>query len=479
VRLAICLLALLGAVVGPGPAPGGDPHVRDLRSSVPAVRRRAAATLGQVGDRSAVPALVEALGDSDGGVRREAAKALGFIKDRRAAPGLIAALGDPEVNVRLLAAYALGEIKDARAARPLLDALDDPEWCVRNQAAWGLRELGDPAMAAPLAAALQKEDADVAHVVWLLRHLPAEAAVPAVASLLSAPEATTRVRAVAALSRIEAETVVEPLLGALGDESREVRRAAVAALGKAGDDRAEAPIAKLAAGDPDPAVRQAAREALLQMSRRKDLAAHWSFDDRNAQIAKDVTGRGNDGRIVGCEPVEGKVGHALRFGRGKYVELGKPAGLPIAEQPFTVTAWAKSDAPRGVVVARGGAFCGFSLYLIDGVPKFGIHRVQDGPAHIAAGRGSVAGSWVHLAGVVRSDRIELYVNGKLAATEKTPGYIPSNCGQGMEIGFDVGNSPAEITDPFEGVIDEVKIFLAALSEEEIAKEMAKDEVPRS
>ena len=61
-------------------------------------------------------------------------------------------------------------------------------------------------------------------------------------------------------------------------------------------------------------------------------------------------------------------------------------------------------------------------------------RVKDGPGHIAAGREAVVGSWVHLAGVVKSDRIELYVNAKLAASAKTPGYIPSNCGQGMEIG---------------------------------------------
>ena len=60
--------------------------------------------------------------------------------------------------------------------------------------------------------------------------------------------------------------------------------------------------------------------------------------------------------------------------------------------------------------------------------------------------------------------------GKLAATTKTDGYIPGNCGQSMEIGFDLANSPAEITDNFEGVIDEVKVYHAALSAEKIAKQ---------
>ncbi|NQT52700.1 LamG domain-containing protein, partial [bacterium] len=149
--------------------------------------------------------------------------------------------------------------------------------------------------------------------------------------------------------------------------------------------------------------------------------------------------------------------------------LGKPAALSIAGVPFTVAAWVKTSAPNGVVVARGGAFCGYSLYVKDGLPKFGIHRVEDGPTYVAAGKDKLTAEWTHLAGVVRADRIEVYVNGTLAGSTKTKGYIPGNCGQGMEIGFDVSNSPAEITDPFVGIIDEVKVFNAALSADEIAK----------
>jgi len=101
-------------------------HIRDLRSSVPAVRRQAAVALGRVGGKAAVPALVEALGDPEAQVRREAAKALGHIKDARAVPKVLAALRDPDANVRLYAAYALGEIKDPKAAKELLNALHDP-----------------------------------------------------------------------------------------------------------------------------------------------------------------------------------------------------------------------------------------------------------------------------------------------------------------------------------------------------------------
>ena len=82
----------------------------------------------------------------------------------------------------------------------------------------------------------------------------------------------------------------------------------------------------------------------------------------------------------------------------------------------------------------------------------------------------VTGDWTHLAGVIDKDRVALFVNGKLVATGKSDGYLRGAGGQGMVIGFDVGNSAAEICDALEGVIDEVKVFGAALSEEEIAEQ---------
>jgi len=293
-----------------------------------------------------------------------------------------------------------------------------------------------------------------------------------VTALLRAPRPATRLRAVRALRELKA-AAVESLLGALDDPDAAVRRRVVEALARTpGPEVKQALTARLAA-EPDASVRAAIERLLNEAYPPAEVAAWWSFDDQNAQTARDVTGRGNDGEIRRCAPVPGKVGAALKFGDGSCVSLGKVPKLPMANQPLTVMAWVKSDADRGVVVARGGAFCGYSLYLLDGVAKFGIHREQDGPIYIAVGREPVGGDWVHLAGVIQSDRIELYVNGKLAAQTKTDGLMPGNAGQGMEIGGDLGNSAVEITDSFNGIIDEVKVFLTALSEEEIAEQCGK------
>lgn len=448
------------------------PHRDDLRTGDPAIRRHAAAALGRLGDRAVVPDLLTALEDDSAAVRREVARALGRLRDARAVEPLLRALRDDDLNVRFYAAFALGEIKDAKAVDGLLTALRDGEWTVRNQAAWALREIGSPAAVAPLVSSLALPNADVTHALWVLRHTPAAEAVPPLIELLAAPKTEARVRAAGALGEIRDARAVAPLIQALRDREPSVRLAALRALLRLDDERAEEPVKRLAAAESDAAVRAAAEAAVKEMEREEGLAAHWSFDDRSTTVAKDITGGGNDGEIKGCAPAEGKVGAALRFDEGKYIELGQPTDLPLAGQPLTVCAWAKPEARNGVVVARGGTFVGFSLYVMDGVPKFGIHRIKDGPMYVAAGSESVVGAWAHLAGVVKQDRIELYVNGKLAAAEKTPGYIPSNCGQGMEIGFDVATSPAEICDAFKGVIDEVKVYRAALSEKELTKQLA-------
>jgi len=464
--LLLCLLAAVALA-----ATEADERIRDLKSPLPAVRRSAAAWLGRAGAREAVPALVAALKDPDAAVRSEAAKALGFIKDARAADALAAALRDPDRNVRFCAAYALGELREPSTAQALLAALDDPEPTVREQAAWALRELHDPALAKPLAERLARGGPAAPHAAWALRQMGIEHIVPAVARLLGHRDPGVRLRAVELLAGAADKAATAPLLEALADADAKVRLAAVRALVQRREPKVLAAVRELAKREKDPAVRQAAAEAALLLARHPKLAAHWSFDDGDTALARDAAGSGTNGRIIGCKPVQGKVGKALLFADGGYVELGKPDGLPIAHQPFTVMAWVKTAAANGVVVARGGAFCGYSLYIKDGLPAFGIHRVKDGPAYIARGREKIGAGWAHLAGVVKADRVELYVNGRLAATAKTPGYIPSNCGQGMEIGFDTGNSPAEITDAFEGVIDEVKVFNAALSPGEIAKEL--------
>jgi HEAT repeat protein len=74
-------------------------------------------------------------------VRSAACEALGAIGDASAVPALIKALGDGS-SVRSAACRALGAIGDASAVPALIKALQDGYWCVRSAACGALKRLG-------------------------------------------------------------------------------------------------------------------------------------------------------------------------------------------------------------------------------------------------------------------------------------------------------------------------------------------------
>jgi HEAT repeat protein len=84
------------------------------------VRRAAARSLGQIGSRVGVPALISTLSDEGSGddVRREAARALGLIADPSAIPALKGVLAARDPYLSRLAYEALLKIAPAEATRP-------------------------------------------------------------------------------------------------------------------------------------------------------------------------------------------------------------------------------------------------------------------------------------------------------------------------------------------------------------------------
>lgn len=89
----------------------------------PIVKQKAAETLGSLGDKKAVNALIEALSDEEPDVRAEACKALGELSERKAIPYLIDCLHDDSSQVVLAAANSLFTFSDKIAIDPLISAL--------------------------------------------------------------------------------------------------------------------------------------------------------------------------------------------------------------------------------------------------------------------------------------------------------------------------------------------------------------------
>lgn len=87
-------------------------------------------------------------------------------------------------------------------------------------------------------------------------------------SLLRRHRLSDRIAGVALLGEFGGSGAVEPLIQALGDEDRDVRRAAAQSLSKLGDPRSMSPLIHVL-GDEDPNVRLAAAHALDSLGEKQ------------------------------------------------------------------------------------------------------------------------------------------------------------------------------------------------------------------
>jgi HEAT repeat protein len=116
---------------------------RSSRDEDPRVRQYLALTMGTLGDKRAVPALVDGLNDAQVENQVYALVALGSIGDNASVPGILKQLRNNDGTVRKVAAYVLGVIKDPGAIHDLQVALNDPRADVRWNAAMALAQMND------------------------------------------------------------------------------------------------------------------------------------------------------------------------------------------------------------------------------------------------------------------------------------------------------------------------------------------------
>jgi len=236
-------------------------------------RLEACRRLGHIGDRRALPRLLNALRTDALVVRVAAAAALGDMGDPRAVEALVACLSftasestseeedqwrrdavdnailgsypgppfrDRGPALRRAAAEALGKLGDKRAVAPLLTALTDEHPDVRQAAANALEKLGAAALCHAILLALESRSDDRERGQRELAALAREGnrrAVPALLAALQQGPASKREAAAAALGQAGDSRAVEPLLVALADEDEGIRAAAVEALRTIGEPR--------------------------------------------------------------------------------------------------------------------------------------------------------------------------------------------------------------------------------------------------
>ena len=241
-------------------------HLSDLADSDPLVRRDAARALGELGDRAAVPALVDALrrripepddeSHAEHASRAAAAVALGKIGDPAAAEPLLEAIADP-FNLGTAASTALGRLDPPPVAR-IVEAAGDADSWRRARAAMALGEIGDHAALDTIVGLTADAEEHVRRAAAAaLDKLRDPRAAGALKRLLENESETPFVRSYAAmaLGGLKDASAVPALMAATGSPDALLRRAAARALCRIDAPATRTTLERLASSDPDKTVR--------------------------------------------------------------------------------------------------------------------------------------------------------------------------------------------------------------------------------
>jgi len=195
---------------------------------------------------------------------------------------------------------------------------------------------------------------------------------------------------------------------------------------------------------------------------------YFTFDELNASVP-DASGNGNDGTIKGAVELsnDGKEGGAFVFnGVDAYVEIER-----VVQDNFTLMAWIKTDTPglAGTQAYHGNGLIWSDVsgvaddFLIAVLGTKASFFIGDADPSINTEADIVTGEWVHVAGVrnATDGEIAIYIDGKLDIS--APGYdTPLVANPIIAIGSNVLDGRF-----YTGLIDEVKIFDVALTEQEV------------
>jgi len=201
---------------------------------------------------------------------------------------------------------------------------------------------------------------------------------------------------------------------------------------------------------------------------RENSVLHLTFDENTGATARDGSIHRNDGTIYGATWTDGKLGSALEFdGLNNYVEIADDTSLNFTGDG-TWEAWIKvppTEEKMWILTKGTGWGQNQAQYEImvwsDGKLKF--RTWGDSEFRIASESRVDTNEWVHVAVVKEGTTYRLYVNGVKEAEATGPVELPVT-NSVLSIGYLRYHSEKYY---FKGVIDEVRIYDRALSENEL------------
>lgn len=217
------------------------------------------------------------------------------------------------------------------------------------------------------------------------------------------------------------------------------------------------------------------------MCASKDLVAAWSFEEGSGDTVKDVSGNGHDGVISGAKWTDGKLGKALSFnGDGDQVLIENDDSLNIQGE-LTVEAWVFPKAwnpDLNAVAQKWEDGTNRRQYQINVYKERNWWYVSDAGSNFPRAEGAIEvplNQWTHLAGTYDGKKLRSYTNGKFdVELAQANGIFASDIP--VVIGGYGTKTPKCVYSQnrhFNGIIDEVRFWNKALTEDEIKIEMEK------
>jgi hypothetical protein len=202
-----------------------------------------------------------------------------------------------------------------------------------------------------------------------------------------------------------------------------------------------------------------------------DMIGYWKLDETTGAVAADSSGNSNHGTVLGnavWRPTAGWIGGALDFdGRNDYVKVDRPKGFNFAPNSFSVSAWINAREARGL----WHAILEYDRTSLTG-NRFGIWLDTEGRFHFRVGQNTWQSpsslnqnQWYHVAATydATTKAMDLYVDGQLVATAtQRYGFNTPTIAT-----LTIGASGAGNDEFFNGLIDDVRVFRTALSEEDV------------
>jgi hypothetical protein len=196
----------------------------------------------------------------------------------------------------------------------------------------------------------------------------------------------------------------------------------------------------------------------------------WLFDEGKGDTVKDSSGKGHDGKINGAKWVKGKFGTALEFANGNSVVVSHKDDLSL--ETYTMEAWI--NVPKitgdwqGIIAKDGWPFRNYGIWVTNDTGQIHHSFNQGAPDNNVWHNSKLIvsdGKWHHIAATYDMKMERIYIDGALDG-EKAANVKPGLTKVDVYIGRGSAGAHQLI-----GMIDEVRLSDAALSEADIKKSL--------